>query len=78
MAMFFFVWFFFCFVCLFVSIPEISENFQNEFLFSENQTFFMKYISHFKLSITFFDSIFPVNFFAHHARLLKYKSDVSW
>ena len=38
----------------------------------------MKYISHFKLSITFFDSIFPVNFFAHHARLLKYKSDVSW
>ena len=32
--------FFFFFVCLFVSIPEISENFQKEFLFSENQTFF--------------------------------------
>ena len=30
----------FFFVCLFVSIPEISENFQKEFLFSENQTFF--------------------------------------
>ena len=88
---FFFVWFFFClFICLccflflfffkqhFSSIPEISENLQKEFLFSENQTFFMKYISHFKLSITFFDSIFPVSFFAHHARLLKYKSDASW
>lgn len=83
----------FFFVCLFVCVvfcfcffsSSIFQAFQKSvktykknFYFQKIWHFFMKYISHFKLSITFFDSIFPVSFFAHHARLLKYKSDASW
>lgn len=87
---FFFVWFFFlfclfvCVVCCFFSssifqaFQKSVKTYKKNFYFQKIWHFFMKYISHFKLSITFFDSIFPVNFFAHHARLLKYKSDASW
>ena len=73
---FLFDFFFFLVVCLLVFQKSV-KTFKKNFYFQKIRHFFMKYISHFKLSITFFDSIFPVNFFAHHARLLKYKSDVS-
>ena len=73
---FLFDFFFVLFVCLLVFQKSV-KTFKKNFYFQKIRHFFMKYISHFKLSITFFDSIFPVNFFAHHARLLKYKSDVS-
>ena len=61
-----------------ISLPcffTCSIFFKKNFYFQKIRHFVMKYISHFKLSITFFDSIFPVSFFALYAWLIKYKSN---